>query len=380
MAPGFLKIEKGAKLKIMLVKGKNLSLEDIKRILLIQLGDIGDVVLTTPAIRTLKENHPSGEIFVLLRSHASQLLEGHPLIGGLFLLNKEKRGFAEEIAYQKDFLSGLRRKRFGLSIDLRADTRGAFISFLSGARVRIGRYRGDGRLWRNRLFTHLLRPENELNQYSAMHSLNMLAPFDVKIKNIHPELIVTYEQERRAEDILRKEQLSFDRPIVALHPFSRWRYKEWSIKKYAKLINHVCSRHKVSVLVTGSIEERDRVSEIVRMSRSDVYNLAGKTSLGEFAAILKKCSLLIGIDSAPMHIAAAVGTPTVILFGPSSPVNWAPQGKHHSVISKDLPCVPCRQKGCNNSEVSRCLDELSPDEVIPIVDAKVFQIKTTFNQ
>jgi ADP-heptose:LPS heptosyltransferase len=246
--------------------------------------------------------------------------------------------------------------------------------------VRIGRYRGDGRLWRNRLFTHLVRPENELNQYAAMHSLNMLAPFDLKIEDTYPELITTYEQERCAENILRKEKLPIDRPVVALHPFSRWGYKEWSTNNYAKLINHVCSRYKVSVIVTGSIDERDRVSEIARMSRSNVHNLAGKTSLGELAAILKKCSLLIGIDSAPMHIAAAVGTPTVIIFGPSSPVNWAPQGKQHSVISKDLPCVPCRHKGCNNSEVSRCLDELSVEEVIPIVDAKILQIMTIFNK
>jgi predicted lipopolysaccharide heptosyltransferase III len=364
----------------MLIKGKNLSLDDIKRILLIQLGDIGDVVLTTPTIKTLKENHPSGEIFILLRSHAGQLLEGYPLVDGVFLLNKEKRGLAEEIAYQKDLLSGLRRKGFELSIDLRAGIRGAFISFLSGARLRIGRYRGDGRLWRNRLFTHLVRPENELSQYSAMHSLNMLVPFDLKIEDTHPELIATHEQERRAEEILREENLPPDRPILALHPFSRWGYKEWPLKNYAKLINHVCSRYKVSIIVTGSIDERDRVSEIARMSISPVHNLAGKTSLGELTAILKKCSLLIGIDSAPMHIAAAVGTPTVIIFGPSSPVNWAPQGKRHSVIYKDLPCVPCRRKGCNDGEVSRCLNELSVDEVIPVVDAKVLEIATTFSQ
>jgi predicted lipopolysaccharide heptosyltransferase III len=364
----------------MLVKGKNLSLEGIKKILLIQLGDIGDVVLTTPTIKTLKENHPSGEIFVLLRSHARQLLEGYPLVDGLFSLDKKKKSFAEEIAYQRDILLGLRSERFDLSIDLRAGTRGAFVSFLSGARVRIGRYRGDGRLCRNRLFTHLVSPENELNQYAAMHSLNMLAPFDLEIEDTHPELITTYEQQRSAENILREERIPPDRPILALHPFSRWGYKEWPIKNYAKLINYMCSRYKVSLIVTGSIEERARASEIARMSRSNVHNLAGTTSLGELAAILKKCSLLIGIDSAPMHIAAAVGTPTVTIFGPSSPLNWAPQGKHHSVISKDLPCVPCRQKGCNNSEVSRCLDELSAEEVIPVIDARVLQIETTFKK
>jgi len=364
----------------MLVKGKNLSLDGIKRILLIQLGDIGDVVLTTSTIRALKENHPSGAIFVLLRRFAMELLEGCPWVDGVISLNKENREFREEIAYQKDFLLGLRRKRFELAIDLRAGTRGAFLSCLSGARLRVGRYRGDGKLWRNRLFTHLIRPENELLQYSALHSLNILAPFELKIRNTSPELIVTGEKERSAANILRREKVSPDKLKIALHPFSRWRYKEWPIRNYIKLINYMGSKHRVSIVITGSIEERNRVAEISKRSKIDVHNLAGKTSLGELAAVLKKCSLLIGIDSAPMHIAAAVGTPTVTIFGPSSPTNWAPQGKHHSVIYKNLPCVPCRQKGCNNNEVSRCLNELSVEEVIPVVDTKVLEVKITINK
>lgn len=364
----------------MLVKGKNFSLDGIGRILLIQLGDIGDVVLTTPTIKALKENHPSGEIFVLLRSYAGELLEGCPWVDGVICVNKEKRKLTEKIAYQKDFLLGLRRKRFELAIDLRAGTRGAIVSFLSGARLRVGRYRGDKRLWRNRLFTHLIRPENELRQYSALHSLNILAPFELRIKNTSPELIVTEEKERSAGNILRKEKVLPDKLLIALHPFSRWRYKEWPIRNYIRLINHMGSRYKVSILITGSIDERDRISEIAKSSKIDVHNLAGKTSLGELAAILKKCRLLIGIDSAPIHIAAAVGTPTITIFGPSSPINWAPQGKHHYVIYKDLPCVPCRQKGCNNSEVSRCLDELSVEEVIPVVDTKFLEMETTINQ
>ncbi len=358
----------------MLVKGKNLPLNGIKKILLIQLGDIGDVVLTTPTIRALKKNNPSGEIFVLLRSFATELLEGCPWVDGVISLNKEKRKFREKMTYQKDFLSGLRRKRFELAIDLRAGTRGAFLSYISGARLRVGRYRGDGKLWRNRLFTHLIKPENELQQYSALHNLNILAPFNLTIEDTSPELSVTKEREIGAENILRKEQVPSDKPIIALHPFSRWRYKEWSIRNYIKLINYIGSKYKVSILITGSIDERDRASKIAKSCKIDVHNLAGKTSLGELAAILKKCSLLIGIDSASMHIAAAVGTPTITIFGPSSPVNWAPRGRQHKIITKNLPCVPCRQKGCNNSEVSRCLEELSVDEVIPVIDDKLMEI------
>lgn len=361
----------------MLIKGKNFSLDGIKMILLIQLGDIGDVVLTTPTIKALKENNPSGEIFVLLRENAGGLIEDCPWVDGVVLVSKDKRKVREEIVYQKDFLLELRKKRFDLAIDLRTGTRGAILSFLSGARLRLGRYADDGRLWRNRLFTHLIRPENELNQYSALHSLNILAPLELRIKNTSPELIVTKEKETSAANILKKEKVPPDKPIIALHPFSRWRYKEWPIRNYVKLINHISSRYRVSIVITGSTDEKGRVDEIFKKSKIDVYNLAGKTSIGELAGVLKKCNLLIGIDSAPMHIAAAVGTPTITIFGPSSPITWAPRGKQHYLIYKDMPCVPCRQKGCNNSEVSRCLDELSAEEVIPVVDNKVLEIEST---
>jgi predicted lipopolysaccharide heptosyltransferase III len=359
----------------MLVKGKSFSLDSIKRILLIQLGDIGDVVLTIPSIRALKENHPHSRTFVLVRRTARELIEGLPWVEGVISVDKDKRKFSDEIIYQKDFLLRLRKRRFEVAIDLRTGTRGAILSMLSGARLRIGRHANDGRLWRNRLFTHLVKPENEMEQYSALHSLNILAPFNVTTKDISPELIVPKEREKRAENIIKEEQVLPDEPLVALHPFSRWGYKEWPGENYVTVIDHLRSRYVVSIIITGSIHERERVAHIVRKCKTGVYNLAGKTSLGELAAVLKKCSLLIGIDSAPMHIAAAVGTPTVTIFGPSSPTNWAPRGEQHNTVCKDLPCVPCRQKGCNGSEVSRCLDELSAEEVIPIVDSIVMEIE-----
>jgi len=88
------------------------------------------------------------------------------------------------------------------------------------------------------------------------------------------------------------------------------------------------------------------------------------------AALIQACQLFIGVDSAGMHIAAAVGTPTVIIFGPSAPASWAPTGNHHAIVQKDLPCVPCRQKGCDGSEVSRCLEELAVDEVWAVVESQ----------
>jgi heptosyltransferase-3 len=143
-----------------------------------------------------------------------------------------------------------------------------------------------------------------------------------------------------------------------------WQYKEWGIEKYVELIHQIKSIHDFPIIITGSPDEKLRADRILRDSPLNVYNFAGKTSIGMFAALLKSCDLFIGVDSAGIHIAGAVGTPTVSIFGPSSPASWAPKGKQHIVVSKDLFCVPCREKGCQGKEVSRCLEELTPKEVM----------------
>ena len=111
------------------------------------------------------------------------------------------------------------------------------------------------------------------------------------------------------------------------------------------------------------------------MSGSNVYNFAGKTSINMFAAVLKACKLFIGGDSAGIHIAAAVGTPTVGIFGPASVSVWAPRGERHTVVYKKLPCTPCDLKGCESMGISKCLEKLTVDEVVSVVKGHIDKIK-----
>lgn len=350
-------------LATMLIKGTASSSKNIDSILLVQLGDIGDVVLTTPTLRALRECFPASRIYVALREKARDLLEDSPWVDEIIYIHKGSRGFFREMAYQKAFLGNLRRKNIKLAVDLRTGTRGAILSFLSGAPLRIGRYAEDGKLWRNRLFTQLVQPENELNQYCAEHGLNILAALGAGTQNKRPQLVTTSEDEKRALALLKQEKVPLGVPMIAIQPFSLWPYKEWAVGNYVKLIKWIKSTFSLPVLIIGSADERARTCELAEGSGPGIYSVAGRTSLGDLKAVLMMCGLLIGSDSAGIHIAAAVGTPTVALFGPSSPANWAPRGENHLVISKPWACVPCRNKGCDNTERSRCLEELSFDEV-----------------
>ena len=359
---------------VMLIKGKRELPQNLRAILLVQLGDIGDVVLTTPTLRTLRDNFPTCTLIVALREKARELIEDSPWVSDVTYVSKAKRTLGEELAFQTRFFSALRKHRFDLAIDLRTGTRGAILAYLSGAPLRIGRYAEDGTLWRNRLFTHLVRPENELSQHCAEHGLNLLAPFGLETPNKSPELFVSLEKERRASSILGRENVPLGKPAIAFQPFSLWGYKDWGAEKYVALIEWIRKRFAVPVLIMGSTDEESRADQMARQCGPGVYNLAGRTSLGELAAVLKNSALFIGGDSAGVHIAAAVGTPTVSLFGPSSPVSWAPRGEEHEVVSKNWACVPCRAKGCQNSERSRCLEELTPEEVKSVVERRLLNL------
>jgi heptosyltransferase-3 len=355
----------------MLVKGKKLIRKDIKNIFLIQLGDIGDVVLSFPCIRALKENFPKANIIVAVREKARELIEDCPWATDVISIGKEKRRLGEEIIYQKRFFSHLRKFNFDLAIDLRTGTRGAILALLSGARQRIGRFADDGRLWRNRIFTRLLSPLNELNQYAAEHNINILSPLDLSIRDRLPVLFVTHRRREMALSILRQEKIPFNRPIVAVHPYSLWNYKEWRTKEFVSLIDYISINYNNIVVITGSEKERNRAEEMIKRCKTTVFNLAGKTSIGTLPAVFEACGLFIGVDTAALHIAAAVGIPTIGIFGPSSPINWAPKGDQHCVVSKNMLCVPCRRKGCQNSETSCCLDELTFEEIKETVDRQL---------
>lgn len=332
-------------------------------ILLVQLGDIGDVVLTFPAIQALKETFPEKKLVVCVRDKAEDLMKECPWLDGVVSIGRGKRKFFAEVIHQFIFFRDLRRHGFGVAVELRTGTRGAILTFLSGAPLRIGRFAVDGKLWRNRLFTHLVEPAGEMKQYAAEHSLNIIRLLNVNIQNRVPRIVVSDSRKKEALALFAEEGVAADRAVLAIHPFSLWKFKEWEIDQWVLLVDDLVKRFHCNVIITGSPEERRRAREIQERSKSGVFNLAGRTAIGLLPAVMQACRFFIGVDTAALHIAAAVGTPTIGIFGPSSPICWAPRGEGHYVVSKKMDCLPCRNKGCQDSEISLCLRELSYIEV-----------------
>lgn len=359
----------------MRVKGNDIAKESVGSVLLIQLGDIGDVVLTLPAVRALHEHFPEAVIVAVVREKARDVMDDCPWVTEVLSINEDSRSPLDEIRYQWNFFARVRRFHFDLAVDVKAGNRAAILALLSGAKQRIGFYDKNGRLWQNRVFTNLVSPGGRPGRHMTEHYLGILHTYGIGTDRIWPEYHVPEERSLQARQIFTKHGVPSDRPVIAVQPFSLWKYKEWNVGKYVQLIEWLISEYNVSVVITGSQGERARAEEIIAACPRNTYNLAGETSIGTLAAVMKACSLFIGVDSAGIHIAAAVGLPTVGIFGPSSISDWAPRGPMHMMVHKDLPCLPCRNKGCDDSEVSRCLEELTLDEVREVVARQMSGIR-----
>ena len=347
----------------MRITGQKTLRKGIHNILLIQLGDIGDVVLSLPCIKTLHDNVPKGKVIVAVREKARELVEDCQWTTDVISVDKKKRTWAGTIAYQTHFLKNLRKFRFDLAIDLRTGTRGAVLALLSGARQRLGFHDNEGRV-RNLAFSGLVCPQPTPGQHLAEYYHSLLDAYDLKAASVWPKHSVPEDKKTRVIALFQKEKIPTDRPVVAVQPFSLWTYKDWAPEKYVELINRISSEFRLPVVITGSFAEKDRANNIVENCRKGyVHNLVGKTSIGMLAAVLEASSLFIGGDSAGIHLAAAVGTATISIFGPSSSVAWAPRGEFHRVVQTNLACVPCSKKGCNGDGVSQCLEELSVEDV-----------------
>jgi len=346
---------------------KNEILNDVKNILIIQLGDIGDVVWTIPTLRAVRERCPDARLSVLLRGGSGNLLQKEPFIYKIFEVKHHGGNIYFDVLGQVRLIKDLRREHFDLVVDMRADDRGAIMSYMTGAPIRVSQFYANVPFWRNRLFTHLFNSPGKKVRGASEQSLHIVRELGIDTVDITPRLCASETRMVRAREILLFQGISDTTRFISLNPFSRWSYKEWDYDKWVQIINWLWNNYSTATVIVGTDEERTRAETMLRKCAGPVFNLAGKTRLGELAGILHLSSLHIGVDSAAPHIAAAVGTPTITIYGPSDWYDWAPVGDMHKVVLPDLACVPCHKKGCDDGGWSRCLEELTVDQVKKVV-------------
>lgn len=347
----------------------------VRRILVIKFKQIGDMILATPAIRALKDAFPDAQIGVAGFSETLPVLEANPNIDRFHPYLKEwkdQRGGAR-LRRERQYIREVQEGGYDLAVHLGTGMRGGVLSFLSRARYRVGplplRNRSK-QFWGKSVFythTYLL---NNPHTHMVERDLDAVRRIGFQPKLSALEMVVREEEVRSVQDRLEKAGRDSSRPLLHVHPTSHAAYKCWRDEAVADVLDHFSERGMDIVLTGGpGREERERAEKIVSLMRRPPIDLSGRTTLREAAAISRVATLFFGIDSSVMHLAAAVGTPVVALFGPTYYELWGPWGEGHRVIAKAKPCLPCGLAGCPGLKRSLCLEELLPAEVISEIEA-----------
>src|SRR5688572_21605584 len=337
-------------------------LRQIARALVIKLRHHGDVLLAAPTISALKAHAPKVDVDALVYDDTAPMLEGHPALSMLHVVGRDWKdaGPFSRLAAERSLYSALSARRYDLIVQLSEQPRGAWLArALKPAFSVAPIVPGRGALWA-KSFTHLYPVVRGGRRHAV--ELNLDALRRIGIQPALDERSVTFVPGAAAEQ--RAKSLIAEPGYIHLHPASRWRFKCWPAERNAELVQRLVAAGNRVVLTAAPEEgELEFVEEIHRLSGHAAINLAGKLSIKELGALTARAKLFIGVDSMPMHLAAAMRVPTVALFGPSGEIEWGPWNVAHRVVTSTHGCRPCGNDGCGGGKVSECLTTLGVEQV-----------------
>jgi len=353
--------------------GDAVDFAHVRRVLVIKLRHHGDVLLSSPVFRVLKNHHPHLDIDALVYHDTREMLTLHPDIRCVHTIDRawKQLGLRQQLRHERALMAELEERRYDLLIHLTEHWRGALLSRRLKPRYSVTaslpKLRATrGRLW-NKSFSHHY-PIATTGRHTVETHLDALRRIGVQPGEEERGLVlVPGEAAETRIDTLLEEHGIHD--FIHVHPTSRWLFKCWREDKVAAVIDRlVADGNKVVVSAAPEQRELRMVQDILGYVKGGgddtVVDLSGRLSLKELAALTARARLFFGMDSVPMHIAAAMGTPCVALFGPSNPVLWGPWRVPHRVVQSEAhPCTPCGIDGCGGGKLSECLTTLEVERV-----------------
>jgi len=328
----------------------------MERILIVNVNWLGDVLLSTPAIRAIRESFPDAYIGCMVTPSVKEILEDNPDLDEVIIFDEEKehKGIFGKIR----FIQQLKRKNFSEVFLLHRSFTRTFLCYLAGIKERIGYYtRKRGFL----LTKKVLQPKKDSMHRTDFYS-SILKAEGIKVRERDYVFVIRDRDREYINALLREEGLK-EEPLIVINPGGNWKPKRWPEEHFAELSDRLIKEFKVRVVITGSKGDKDLEEEIKNLMEEKPICLCGKTSLKQLGALFERTSVVITADTSAMHIASAVGVNLVCLFGPTSPSITGPIGRGiYRILQKDVGCkIPCYEVDCKDN---RCMKEITVDEVL----------------
>ncbi|HUN56153.1 MAG TPA: lipopolysaccharide heptosyltransferase II [Smithella sp.] len=334
-------------------------------ILIIKLSAIGDVIHTLPSLAALRQLYPDAHITWVVEEAAADLIKDHPYLDAVLVSRRKRwskdilRGrFRQPLKAIRSFIKALRQRHYDLVIDFHGLFKSSMIVFLSRGKRKLG-YNSMQEL--SGLFLNEKITEN-MNRHAIDRYLDFPRYLGAQIDGAKFVLPSNHEAQVKVQNLLCKYNLE-DKNFIAINPVALWETKLWNNEKFAHLADLINDKLQMKVVFTGY--EKKPIESITSLMTTEKINLGGQTSLPELACLYQKAKMVISTDSGPMHLAAAVGTPVIALFGPTEPARTGPYGFGHTVIRSKLPCSPCYLKKCSTR---KCMEDISIEQVFAAVE------------
>ena len=341
---------------------------DFSRTLIIKPSSLGDIVQALPVLTSLREAHPEAHIAWLVATVFADLLEGHPRLDRVVAFDRRRYGsIGKSFSATADFVTfveGIRREKFTAVLDLQGLFRSGFLAAATGATSRVG-FAAAREL--APMFYTLAVPMPRKEMHAVDRYMALARHIGLRDPLATDHLPISAEARAAVRQRLLAEGLGAGEAVVVVSPHARWPSKQWPTERFAEVVRILHDQSGARAVLVGSGAAAPVARQIAGAAASArPIDLVNRTTLKEMVALVSEARAMVTNDSGPMHVAAAIGTPVVALFGPTSAERTGPYGHGHRVLSGEAPCRPCFRREClysSGPEALACLTRITAEEV-----------------
>lgn len=347
-------------------KLRSINKDKIHKILVVRTDRIGEALLNLPAIRALKKSFKA-YLVALVSPSVKELLEGSPEIDELIVY--DRTNYDKHILTRLGLLFKLRKKKFDLAVILNPTKRFHILSYLAGIPLRLGYARKWGFL-----LTHKIKDKKFLGQkHEVEYNLDLVRSIGADTNDRHISIKISQQDNQSITELLQRYGIKEKDLIIAFHPYASNPAKCWPENNFAVICDRIYSQFNAKVIIVGGKQEQKLVLELISLTKSTPINLAGQLTLKQLACLFQRSVLFISNDSGPVHIAAAMDTPCLVIFSRNipgvGPKRWGPWGNGHTILHKDPGCNPCLDRNCPFD--FKCLTLITSEEVLQAVEQRL---------